>query len=158
MKKYIAKTNVSVNVVMPSGKNKHISFSPLSSGGSVYYTDNADEQAALEGHYKYGKLFMIEEATQIVNRNAKPTSTQTKTTTEEVPGIELNEAVISDTFDEISSAEELPNLHQNVKIVTDFEDARNWLSETYGVSRTKLRSLKNVKEYAASVGVELQGI
>lgn len=66
MKKYIASTDVSVNVVLANGKNIHIDFSPLSVKGSVYYTDDPEIQAALERHYKYGSLFKADGLTQAV--------------------------------------------------------------------------------------------
>lgn len=59
MKKYKANTNVSVNVVLPSKKNLHISFIPLSDGSSVFQTDNEDIQRAIESHYNFGKLFRL---------------------------------------------------------------------------------------------------
>ena len=58
-KTYRAKSEVSINVVLKNGKSKHISFLPVTGGGSVYRTDNEDIQAALESHYRFGNLFRI---------------------------------------------------------------------------------------------------
>lgn len=59
LKTYKANTNVSINVVLPSKKNLHVSFTPLSDGSSVFQTDNVDIQNAIERHYNYGKLFRL---------------------------------------------------------------------------------------------------
>lgn len=59
IKKYKANTNVSINVVLPSKKNLHISFIPLSDGSSVFQTDNEDIQRAIESHYNFGRLFRL---------------------------------------------------------------------------------------------------
>ena len=59
LKTYKANTNASINVVLPSKKNLHVSFTPLSDGSSVFQTDNVDIQNAIERHYNYGKLFRL---------------------------------------------------------------------------------------------------
>lgn len=58
-KTYKANTNISINVVLPSKKNLHIAFVPLSNGSSVFTTDNEDIQKSVENHYKFGKLFKL---------------------------------------------------------------------------------------------------
>lgn len=57
MEKFIAKTNVSLNVAMKSGGSVYVSFTPLTGGGSVFYTDDAELASAMKRHYRYGKLF-----------------------------------------------------------------------------------------------------
>lgn len=56
-KQYKSKSIVSINVMLPSGKSKHIAFSPLSRGESVFYTDDPAIQKALERHRGFGKMF-----------------------------------------------------------------------------------------------------
>ena len=63
MKKYIAKTNISINVVLGSGANRHIAFDALTCGGSVFYTDDPELQRAIERHYKFGSLFRLSQET-----------------------------------------------------------------------------------------------
>lgn len=128
MKKYIAKTSVSVNVTLGTGANLHLTFTSLTGGGSVYYTDNEEIQKALERHYKYGKLF---------------------TAAEELP------------IAEEPSAEDAGEDKENgikVKVVSDLEEARNWLCEAYGLSRTKLRKEDSIKATALQYGIKLEGI
>lgn len=60
MKKYIAKTDVSVCVVLPGGGHTRVSFLPQTDGGSVFYTNDEGIQHGLEHHYKYGKQFRLD--------------------------------------------------------------------------------------------------
>ena len=74
MKKYIAKTNVSINVVLPNGANRHIAFSALTGGGSVFYTEDADIIQAMERHYRFGKLFRADPSFVSEKPQRKPAS------------------------------------------------------------------------------------
>lgn len=127
MKKYFSKSHVSVSVILPSGKSLHVSFSPLTGGGSVYYTDNADIQTALEKHPKFNHLFKVEDV-------------QEKQVLE-------SDAVVSSTSTGITTIE-----------VTCLEDAKEYLVEHFGISRTKLRGLKSIQEAAEKNQVEFKGL
>lgn len=60
----------------------------------------------------------------------------------------------SDDIQEVE--DEQPNL---TKVnVTDFEDARDYLSDKFGISRTKIRSQKAVKEAAEANGIVFVGL
>lgn len=60
----------------------------------------------------------------------------------------------SDDMQEVD--DEQPNL---TKVnVTDFEDARDYLSDKFGISRTKIRSQKAVKEAAKANGIVFVGL
>lgn len=124
-KKYLSSSDVSVSVIMPSGKSTHIKFSPLTGGGSVFYTDNEDVQKGLQCHYAFGKLFReveIEPEPEVVK----------KATEADVAQPEIN--------------------------VTSLEDAKDYLCDKFGMSRTKLRTAKQILQAAASVGVKFSGI
>lgn len=120
-KKYIAKSDISLSV----GK-MHVSFRPLTGGGSVFYTENESLQKALESHHKFGKLFRLapEEAAPV----AKP-----------------------------KKAESKPAGPKQV-VVTCLEDAKEYLVDTYELSRTKLRSRQSIVDAAAANGIEFVGI
>ena len=133
MKKYIASTDVSVNVVLPNGKNVHIDFSPLSVKGSVYYTDDPEIQAALERHYKYGRLFKAAEVT--FARGDK-----------------------SDGSDMSDETEKSEKTCLTIVEVNDPEEAKDYLCEKFGTVRTKLKTLKNIKATAELHGIEFKGI
>lgn len=60
----------------------------------------------------------------------------------------------SDDMQEVDN--EQPNL---TKVnVTDFEDARDYLSDKFGISRTKIRSQKAVKQAAEANGIVFVGL
>lgn len=123
MKVYKAKSHIALNVVTNEG-NAHISFSPVTGGGSEFYTKDEALQAALEKHPKFGKLFKAVEVEPPVIKKAEPKK-------------EVDESKV-----EVSSA----------------EDAKEYLIDKFGISRTKLRSIAAIKEMAASKGIEFIGI
>jgi len=103
----------------------HVAFSPMTGGGSVYYTDNEVVQRALEAHPKYGRLYKGSEV--VAKKKADPAPAATKSSTKTIK-------------------------------VSCWEDAKDYLSETFGVSRTKLRTPKAIKETAASKGITFDGV
>lgn len=129
-KKYIAKSDVSVSVVLANGKSLHVSFSALSNGGSVYYTASEDIQKALERHYRYGKLFKEDKS---YDENALPKANAN------IP---------------IVGASEGP---KKIK-VNDPDEAKGYLSEKYGISRTKMKTLKAIKDEAMAHNIEFEGL
>lgn len=133
MKKYIAKTNISINVILKNGANMHIAFTPITGGGSVYYTDDEEVQQAMERHYKFGKLF-----------KAQP---EIKSTTKENKNPSAGE-----------QAPEEAEPTKKVISVSDPDAAKTYLAEHYGISRTKLKTLKAIKEVASAQGIEFEGI
>lgn len=194
MKKYIAKTNVSVNVVLSNGTNCHITFSAVTGGGSVFYTDDAEVIKALESHYKYGKLFRADSNYISEKRPAKPAlkpkrksvadkttsipgSTPATAATEgaavvvENPEQEEEEASPSieaaDSDDEIASeveaeseAEEAEAEENGFKtiVVSDPDAAKTYLAEHFGISRTKIKTLKAINAAAAANGIVFEGL
>lgn len=58
-KTYKSGSDISINVILSDKKNLHISFTPSSDGTSTYTTKDASVQAAIEKHYRYGKLFRL---------------------------------------------------------------------------------------------------
>ena len=115
---------MAINVVLPkSGKGMHVSFTPITGGGSVYITSNEDIQKALERHSRFGKLFKID-----VNYK------------EEEPVVEEAAAV------------EEPRA--KVMKMASLDDAKAYLADNFGISRTKLRSKKQIEDAAAANGIE----
>lgn len=134
IKHYKAKTDISINVVLKNGANMHISFIALSDGQSEFYTDNKDIQDALERHHRYGKLFKcigVVENTPTVNR---------------VPAKE--ESIIENEQEQ-----------KVVKIrVNDLSEAKDYVADNFGISRTLLRSKKSIIDAAAIHNIEFEGI
>lgn len=123
--KYIAKTQIAINVIK-GGANVHVTFVPRTGGGSVFYTDDDELAKGLESHSRYGKLFKkVSEKEEAPKRVAK--------TTKLVP--------------------ETPK--QREMTFSDYEDAKDWLVEQFGLSRTKLRSMSAIEAAAAQNNIKL---
>lgn len=133
MKKiYKSRTAISINVVLKNKKSMHIAFTAQSDGSSVYTTDNADVQHALEHHYKYGKLFKLESVDDDTEAKADKEDTEAKTET---------------------SKDEMRKVS-----VSDAGAAKDFLADTFGVSRTSLRSVRSIMEAASAHGIEFEGL
>ena len=154
MKKYIASSHVAINVVVFDGDkpfNQHVSFSALTGGGSVFYTDNPKLQKAIESHYKFGSLFRLDttfvpEAQRKTNKKPRPAAAPEAATVDEQ---EVEETDIDETED---------GTQAKVIAVSDADDAKAYLSEHFGLSRTKLKSLKAIQEAAEAHGIVFEGI
>lgn len=160
MKKYIAKTNISINIVLSSGANRHIAFSALTGRGSVYYTDEPEIIQAIERHYKYGKLFRIDPSCATEEQMAKAPS-KAKATDKPEERSELESSTKGEAGPKGSEGgnEEGEEAEGTKKVVvSDPDAAKAYLSEYFGYSRTKLKTIKAIKEAAANSGVEFEGI
>ena len=143
MKKYIAKSHVAVCVTFANGSHKHINFFPKTTGGSVYYTDNKDEQDALEAHPKFGKLYKVDnEFNETVA--AQPANAPSPAVSGEEGQNPANGADKGDTLITIT--------------VTDLNSAKDYLCDKFGLSRTKLKSKTSIINAARENGVVFSGI
>ena len=178
-KKYIAKSHISLSVRVSDKASAHITFSALTGGGSVFYTDDENLQQALEKHHKFGKLFKEDKTftEQTVVKKAKaatPVKVEATTKPATTPNpTEDNNAedkkaddntpinpTESDMDDSNAEEDNTTEAEGNVtKItITCLDDAKDYLSEKFGISRTKLRSKKAIEEAAADNGIEFVGI
>lgn len=132
IKHYKSKTSIAINVVLKSKKNMHVAFTAQSDGSSVYTTDNPDVQYALEHHYKYGKLFKLVSTESEADIKAKK---------------EAEEAAANEKKDEIRKVS-----------VSDLAAAKDFLADTFGISRTSLRSEKAIMEAAKAHNIEFEGL
>lgn len=188
MKKYIAKTNVSINIVLPSGANRHIAFSAHTGGGSVFYTDDPDIIQAMERHYKFGKLFRVDTRYVPEKQRSKPTPKPKAEIVPEQPTVSearapqalpLEEetveagAVVAEGDNtqeceqpnpEEAEAEDNPVVDESefnglkTIVVSDPDAAKAYLAEHFGISRTKLKSIKAIKGAATTNGIVFEGI
>jgi hypothetical protein len=178
LKKYQSKSSISLSVLMNTGKSVHVSFDSLTGGGSIFYTDDEELQEALAKHHKYGRLF---KEVELVKPVAEPVVKQKPVVKEEeVEDVEDIDEV-DDTEDEVDeteyetteenaedeateeNAEEVQEQEAPVATgkqihVTNLEDAKNYLADNLGVSRTKLRSKKAILEVAEANGIVFVGI
>ena len=130
---YKSRSSISVNVVLKSKKSMHVAFTAQSDGSSVYVTENEDIQYALEHHYKYGKLFRQESVEESDETNGA---------------------------NEVGGADESDDEGGKVRTVkvSDLAAAKDYLADTFGLSRTSLRSEKSILEAAKAQGIEFEGL
>ena len=131
MKKYTAKSHVAICITFADGSHKHISFFPKTTGGSVYYSYDEGEQAALEAHPRFGRLFKIDNTPAPVVE--KPAAKQE--TAEGEAGSGLTTITVS-----------------------DLAAAKDYLCDKFGLSRTKLRSSAAIIAAARENGIVFSGI
>lgn len=132
IKKYKSRSAISINVVLDSKKSMHIAFTAQSDGGSVYITDNKNVQNALERHYKYGTLFKLAGVEDETSKESQSKETQ-------------------------DTEQEEKNKKRTVK-VSDIAAAKDFLADTFGISRTSLRSEKAIREAAEQHNIEFEGL
>lgn len=133
--KFVSKTHVAINVVLKNGTNMHVTFMELTGKGSVYYTDSPAVAEALRNHYKYGKLFKEEQepAKKAATKTAGKTAGEAgNTATAEAPKTE------------------------NIKEFSNNEDAKDYLAERYGISRSKMRTRAAIEEAAKGVNITVK--
>ena len=133
IKTYTANSHISINVVLPNKSNMHVSFVPLSDGRSMYSTNDENVQRGLERHYNFNKLFCLSES-------------------EEQNEAE-SETAKDDTIDDGANDDGLL-----VVEVSDLAEAKNYLADKFGLSRTKLNSSEKIINEAAAHGIEFVGL
>lgn len=132
-KHYISDSHIAINVTLDGGESVHLSFIALSNGGSVFSTDSEELQNAIERHYRFGDLFTLDHIEEPKNTS--------ETANEEYTPVKESE-------------------DGNIQKITvnDLGEAKNYLADTLGVSRTSLRSLKTILEVAKANNIEFEGL
>ncbi|MCI6448787.1 MAG: hypothetical protein MSA39_09845 [Prevotella sp.] len=132
-KKYQAGTDLSFSV-MVGNERVRVVFEGKTMGCSIYGTRDEKLQKAIESHYWFKDKFFLVEAVD-----------------EKKEAAEAKKRAAAKT--KKKAAEE-----KKTHIVTDFEDARDYLAETFGVSRSKLKTKEDILSIAKEKGVELEGL
>lgn len=132
-KKYQAGTDLSFSV-MVGNERVRVVFEGKTMGCSIYGTRDEKLQKAIESHYWFKDKFFLVEAVDEKKEAAEAKKRATAKTKKK-------------------AAEE-----KKTHIVTDFEDARDYLAETFGVSRSKLKTKEDILSIANEKGVELEGL
>lgn len=166
IKTYRANTNVSINVVLASKKNFHVTFNGLSNGSSTYTTDNEEVQAAIERHYKFGKLFKLASSRPNAGKvmpakanagKVEPTNSGEVGTACEAPGAAVD-GTSREGEDTAGDSGEPAAPGLQLVTVSDIATAKDYLAEKFGISRTAMRSAKAIMEHAAAQGIEFVGL
>lgn len=186
MTKVYKANSVAHIVVVVNGKSRRVSFAAKTGGGSTFRTDDEALQKAIESHYRFGELFHLAEtiedkkpkkAAKSTDKPAdKPAPTDTVQDADEQNPTEGNttdetssniEGEQSQTVQDANNAENEDDDNQEVEDeqpnltkvnVTDLEDARDYLSDKFGISRSKIRSQKAVREAAEANGIVFVGL
>ena len=132
-KHYISDSHIAINVTLDGGESMHLSFIALSNGGSVFSTDSVELQNAIERHYRFGDLFTLDHIEE--PKNTSETANE-----------------------EYTSVEESEDGNTQKVTVNDLGEAKNYLVDTLGISRTSLRSLKTILEVAKANNIEFEGL
>ena len=132
-KKYQAGTDLSFSV-MVGNERVRVVFDGKTMGCSIYGTRDEKLQKAIESHYWFNDKFFLVEAVD-----------------EKKEAAEAKKRAAAKTKKKASE-------EKKTHIVTDFEDARDYLAETFGVSRSKLKTKEDILSIAKEKGVELEGL
>lgn len=132
-KRYEANSIVAITV--KTGKfYRRVSFIPLSNGKSYFETENKNLQDAIEKHgfFKSGVITPADEPQPVMNTEAMTDAPEE-----------------TDAPDNEQAAAELKQI-----VVAGQSDAVDYLTEKFGISRSKLRSQKAIAEAGKEHGVE----
>ena len=132
-KKYQAGSDLAFSV-MVGNERMRIVFEGKTMGSSIYMTRDPKVQKAIESHYWFNdKFFLVEsidEKKEAAEAKKKAAAKTKKKLTDE----------------------------KKTHVVTDIEDAKDYLADTYGVSRSKMKTKEDILAIAKEKGVELEGL
>lgn len=132
-KKYQAGSDLAFSV-MVGNERMRIVFEGKTMGSSIYMTRDPKVQKAIESHYWFkDKFFLVE------------------TVDKKKEAAEAKKKAAAKTKKKVAD-------EKKTHVVTDFEDAKDYLAETYGVSRSKMKTKEDILEIAKEKGVELEGL
>lgn len=131
-KVYQANCDIAFNIKQDGG-SKRIVFEGQSHGTSSYSTRDQKEQKGIEDHYWFNDKFFLKESV-----DEKKLAAEAKKKNDEMAK-------------RAASA-------KNVHTVTDVADAKEYLAERFGVSRSKMKTKADVLAVAKENGVELEGL
>ena len=132
-KKYQAGTDLAFSV-MVGNERMRIVFEGKTMGCSVYMTRDLKVQNAIESHYWFNDKFFLVES---IDEKKEASEAKKKAA---------------------AKAKKKVDDEKKTHVVTDVEDAKDYLAETYGVSRSKMKTKEDILAIAKEKGVELEGL
>lgn len=132
-KKYQAGTDLAFSV-MVGNERMRINFEGKTMGSSVYMTRDPKVQKAIESHYWFKDKFFLVESID-----------------EKKEAAEVKKKAAAKTKKNVAD-------EKKTHSVTDVEDAKDYLAETFGVSRSKMKTKEDILAIAKEKGVELEGL
>ena len=124
-KTYISSTEISINVKV-CGAHVHITFVPHTLGGSSFTTADTNLQQAMEKHRHFGCRF------KLVDKGYTTTQVDNPETTH----VEEHKKPETRSF-------------------VSLNDAKEYCAQTFGVSRTQLRTRAQITDAAAANGLNI---
>lgn len=131
--KYQAGTDLAFSV-MVGDERMRIVFEGKTMGNSVYMTRDPNIQKAIESHYWFNDKFFLAESID-----------------EKKEAAEEKKKAAAKTKKKVAD-------EKKTHVVTDVEDAKDYLAETYGVSRSKMKTKEDILAIAKEKCVELEGL
>lgn len=131
--KYQAGSDLAFSV-MVGNERMRIVFEGKTMGSSVYMTRDPKIQKAIESHYWFNDKFFLAESID-----------------EKKEAAEVKKKAAAKTKKKVAD-------ENKTHSVTDFEDAKDYLAETFGVSRSKMKTKEDILAIAKENGVELEGL
>ena len=129
---YQAGTDLAFSV-MVGNERMRIVFEGKTMGSSVYMTRDPKVQKAIESHYWFNDKFFLAESVD-----------------EKKEAAEAKKKAAAKTKKKVDE--------KKTHIVTDVEDAKEYLAEAFGVSRSKMKTKDDILAIAKEKGVELEGL
>lgn len=131
--KYQSGTDLAFSV-MVGDERMRIVFDGKTMGNSVYMTRDPNVQKAIESHYWFNEKFFLAESID-----------------EKKEAAEEKKKAAAKTKKKVAD-------EKKTHVVTDVEDAKDYLAETYGVSRSKMKIKEDILAIAKEKGIELEGL
>lgn len=131
--KYQAGSDLAFSV-MVGNERMRIVFEGKTMRSSIYMTRDPKVQKAIESHYWFNDKFFLVES---IDEKKEAAEAKNKA------AAKAKKKVADD---------------KNTHIVTDVEDAKEYLAETFGVSRSKMKTKEEILAIAKEKGVELEGL
>lgn len=162
-KVYKSRTCIAINVVLASKKNRHISFEPCTDGSSSFTTSSPELQEAIEKHYNYRKLFHLESCIETKKADKKKPAEDDAVVNDEITNVVADDKNADDVKVIVVTEDENTDDETDVDNITkvnvpDIEAAKDYLADTFGISRTLLRSKKAIMEQAKAHNIEFVGL
>lgn len=131
--KYQAGTDLAFSVTV-GDERMRIVFEGKTMGSSVYMTRDPKVQKAIESHYWFKDKFFLAESID-----------------EKKEAAEAKKKAAAKAKKKVAD-------EKKTHVVTDVEDAKDYLAETYGVSRSRMKTKEYILAIAKENGVELEGL
>ena len=129
---YQAGTDLAFSV-MVGNERMRIVFEGKTMGSSVYITRDPKVQKAIESHYWFNDKFFLAESID-----------------EKKEAAEAKKKAAAKTKKKVDE--------KKTHIVTDVEDAKEYLADAFGVSRSKMKTKEDILAIATEKGVKLEGL